>query len=204
MTASCHELNHRPGSMFAFWTRPNRPLRSAPPGRRLRLEVLESRFALSGATLGADISLADYLSQPPEMGPLLPPFDETAGSTVSVREAAALEAADALAADLAATPSAPLIDELQGEGESESPTLLAFEIIRIEGVYVRLFGTVLDDQPGQLIVSFGDLFSGHSTLVDSTGYFNLFVPDDEAAGAVTAWVTDSDENVSNTLLRFLS
>lgn len=199
MLASCTTLNDRLNRLFSRVFRSN----SSPsqPARRLRFEALESRLALSGAPVATDIALSDYLSQAPEMGPLLPPA-EVAEADAHQLDEASIQAADALAADLAAAASSGP-EAMEGEGESVSPTLLTFDIMHVDGGFVRLFGTLSDDDPGMVNVMFGDLFEGTNALSDSLGNFETYVPHPGYGGTVTARGMDGDGNWSNTMTQIL-
>ena len=183
--------------------RPHRPSRSARRNTRLVGEVLESRLALSGTPLPADVavtdgSLAAYLAESPEYGPCLPPVAEVGEyAPAPILTEGAIAAADALADDLVAGFAAPAPASDEAEGESISPVLLSFEARRVDGGFVVLEGKVFDDDLGMVNVSFGNLFAGATAMSDSSGNFATYVEDPGYGGLITASAMDGEGNLSN-------
>ena len=175
--------------------------------RRLAVENLESRLALSGVPLpSTDGSLARYLDEAPVMGPALPAVVEAiVSSEAPVLDAAAIEAADALAALLSnPAPTSASEDFGEGEGESDAPTMLSFDVSLVDGGWVRLAGQISDNDPAGAIVYFGGLFENEIATCDPGGYFVWYVSDPGYSGFVSAYAVDLDYNMSpNTLEAFL-
>lgn len=194
--------------MFAT---PRSPARRRSRG--LRFEALESRLALTGLAEAISAgSLAEYLSQPAEPGPVI---EEAA---VGGDPAASDPLLDELIDQVAMETLPPTVETLEGEGEDPldpvaeplpdpiteplpdpiteplpgplpdptAPTLTSFSVEHIDGGWVRLFGTVSAADPAGIAIEFGGLFEGESTTTDDLGNFSLQVPYPGSSGFVTA------------------
>src|SRR5688500_14181276 len=177
MLEACTQVKRTRWTLFARCFQPS--YSAGKRSRRLAVENLESRLALSGVPLpSADGSLAQYLDEAPAMGPTLPAVVEAiVSSEAPVLDAAAIEAADALAA-LLSSPGATSASEDLGEGEDESteaPTMLSFDVSLVDGGWVRLAGQISDNDPAGAIVYFGGLFENEIATCDPGGYFVWYV-----------------------------
>jgi hypothetical protein len=179
--------------------------------RPLKFESLESRLALAGLVVDAT-TLADYLAQPVPMGPAAP-AEVSAPSSAPDLSPVLSQTADALAEQLAGSSPQPATNEAEGEdpiaidphGPVGSPPLLSsFTVEAVDGGWVRLFGTIDDDNPENALVYFTGLFLNEYTSCDASGNFSLFVLDPGFSGFVTAHAVDRDYNLSlNSLTRYL-
>lgn len=180
-----------------------RQIQSRRRSRSLRFERLESRWVMTGLDLPVDAgSLAEYLAQPPVMGPALEPvaIDEAPSASPVLDP-------EAIAEPLAASAVESTIEALAGEGEGDLPgliqfptlpTILTFTAQHVDGGWIRLSGSI-SATTFLTIVQFGGLFSGHMTTCDSSGNFTYFAPDPGSAGFVTAQVAGSSTILSSYL-----
>jgi hypothetical protein len=151
--------------------------------RLLRFESLESRLAMTALTADA-VTLAEYLAQPQEMGPVLEQPAAALEQAVAVEGEAAL--LDAAVEQIAAS-VAPAVDASEAEGEGfPGATLLTFSVERMDSGFVRLSGTVSTSSPFGVPVFFGGIFMGLFTWTDESGNFSRMVPDLGNSGYVSA------------------
>jgi hypothetical protein len=162
--------------------------------RSLRLESLDRREVFTGEIAAvepppADGSLAAYLQQIPEAGPIAPA--EAVPATVDV------QAVDAALVDAALNPAA--------EGENTVPTIHGFRVTRNAG-YVFVTGTIADDDLMFMpyVILNGTQFMATTVYAYSSGYFSLVVEDMGLDGPVYARAYDFYGNVSPEVSAYLS
>lgn len=167
-----------------------RTRRSGGRATRLMGEQLESRLALTtvAASVDSDVgeSLGAYLAQAVEMGPVAPPAAAPVAASESVDASTALEPA-MVDASLAA-----IRYETAPEGDAmfnRSPLVIHFNFQRTS-LGLRLFGSVVDDDPATCYVQVDGMISVSDVPVNADGTFSVIVPDPGGFGYVTAVAYD--------------
>jgi hypothetical protein len=183
------------------------PQRASSRFRRLAAEALETRFALSTASLGSeaviDNSLAEYLATTPEMGPVAPPAVETAEMDLVL--ATALPALDPLSdpcPEMAPTAVDPYYTSLgstneQGEGEAAPFKLTSFTAERSNGM-ATLQGW-LSGYDGQSVNIYFEGAIGGTVMPNFEGYFIFRTFYMGYGGVILAHAEDSNGLESNTM-----
>ncbi len=183
------------------------PQRASSRFRRLAAEALETRFALSTASLGSeaviDNSLAEYLATTPEMGPVAPPAVETAEMDLVLATALpALNPVSDPCPEMAPTAVDPYYTSLgaadeQGEGEGAPFTLLSFSAKRSDGM-ATLQGWVSGHENQSINICFEGAIGG-TVMPNFEGYFIIQTFYMGYGGVILAHAENSDGLESNTM-----
>ncbi len=173
----------------------SRETRKCP--RALRLEALESRFALSSiATIDGASCLPEAEADTTQQSAVIATAPISASIAETDEFVGPLEADSYYASLESTTPTTPTTIA-EGEWVGTPPVLDSLNG-SVNGMYWILSGHVTDDQPSSTMVSFGGELAGNSTMVMSDGTFHFYYPMPPGSGGiVTAVAVDTQGNMSN-------